>query len=710
MEREGDIESMLNEIPNASSHNLLHHLLKSLSPVSSSSVSNGFDVGLSYSAPFEEPKYQTPTNHYQSRLPVYSELSNSRDGKKENMFDGVALSGNFQRMHIGDERNGFSRNEHVPMDPNRFGFDFGGCASNGSIPYYIANSPYEDFDSDFSDYGGFQSSIHGVPASFNSHDMNSRLHLQKESRVGNLMGSNIFNNQSNAFCSNPSVYKRNMDYLMELGNELGSGCFNGGIQLQSPSMSKSYLKDNVVWSQQCRIYSNIDRDALNPLDSSQLIQPKLALGCGHPLYNQRVLSAIPNSRVSQSLWSPEKGDVEAFNCEDSFIIRGKNLNYVIKNECDSWKGGYKKTSHNEILMHNLREKGEEVDCQLYSRRICGSSQGRRSSSQLLLHPNYCSLAEAQGCIYSLAKDHNGCRFLQRMFDGATVEDVQLVFNETIKHVVELMMNPFGNYLMQKLLDVCNEDQRMQIVLALTEEPGELVRISLNAHGTRVVQKLVMTLKTRQQISLVVLALEPYFLDLTKDHHGNHVVQRCLEYLSCEDIKFFFYDAAKYCVDIATHRHGCCVLQRCITRSTGKHGEKLVAEISANGLLLAQDDFGNYVIQYIIELKIPSAIASLMSQFEGNYVHLSMQKFSSHVVEKCLKHLEESRPRIVHEFLSVPHFEQLMQDPFANYVIQSALEVTKGPLHASLIEAVRPHIILRTSPYCKKIFSRTLFKK
>lgn len=51
-----------------------------------------------------------------------------------------------------------------------------------------------------------------------------------------------------------------------------------------------------------------------------------------------------------------------------------------------------------------------------------------------------------------------------------------------------------------------------------------------------VQKLVMTLKTRQQISLVVLALEPYFLDLTKDHHGNHVVQRCFEYLSCEDIK------------------------------------------------------------------------------------------------------------------------------------------------------------------------------
>ncbi|CAL5418040.1 unnamed protein product [Camellia sinensis] len=88
----------------------------------------------------------------------------------------------------------------------------------------------------------------------------------------------------------------------------------------------------------------------------------------------------------------------------------------------------------------------------------------------------------------------------------------------------------------------------------------------------------------------------------------------------------------------------------------------------------------------------------------------MQKFSSHVVEKCLKHFEESRPRIIHELLSVPHFEQLLQDPFANYVIQSALEVSKGTLHASLVHAVRPHSILRTSPYCKKIFSHNLLKK
>lgn len=85
---------------------------------------------------------------------------------------------------------------------------------------------------------------------------------------------------------------------------------------------------------------------------------------------------------------------------------------------------------------------------------------------------------------------------------------------------------------------------------------------------------------------------------------------------------------------------------------------------------------NYVIQYIIELQIPSAMAKLTPQFKGNYVILSTQKFSSHVVEKCLIYIADTRARIVQELLYVPHFERLLQDPYANYVVQKALEYTK----------------------------------
>ncbi|CAN6873706.1 unnamed protein product [Brassica oleracea] len=96
---------------------------------------------------------------------------------------------------------------------------------------------------------------------------------------------------------------------------------------------------------------------------------------------------------------------------------------------------------------------------------------------------------------------------------------------------------------------------------------------------------------------------------------------------------------------------------------------------------------------------------VLAQLKGHYVELSMQKFSSHTVERCLRNCPESRPQIVRELVSVPYFDVLIQDPYANFVIQAALSVTKGSLHNTLVKVIRPYSILRNNPYCKRIFSR-----
>lgn len=418
-------------------------------------------------------------------------------------------------------------------------------------------------------------------------------------------------------------------------------------------------------------------------ESSFITMPDLDFAAGAQHYG------LSHNRVPKSFASMKIAkDLEAFTNEDSFILQEK--------------GSKKFTPLQEA--QNLRERRSNLG-------LCVNREEISDISDVKFMSGSYSLAEFQGCIYFLAKDQYGCRFLQRMFDeGTTSQDVRIVFDGVIDHAVELMMDPFGNYLMQKLLEVCNEEQRMQIVIMVTREPGQLVRISFNTYGTRVIQKLVETLKYRQEISLVQSALKSGILDLIKDLNGNHVLQRCLECLNIEDNKFIFDAAVKYCIDIATHRHGCCVLQLCITYSTGQYRDKLISQISRNALLLAQDPFGNYVVQYIIDLQISASYVNLLSQFKGHYVQLSTQKFSSHVVEKCLKHLAESRSQIISEFLSVPNFGQLLQDPYANYVIQCALAVAKGNLRATLVEAIRPHVILRTSPYCKRIFSKKVLKK
>lgn len=114
---------------------------------------------------------------------------------------------------------------------------------------------------------------------------------------------------------------------------------------------------------------------------------------------------------------------------------------------------------------------------------------------------------------------------------------------------------------------------------------------------------------------------------------------------------------------------------------------------------------NYVVQFILELKIPSATSKLTSQFEGNYVHLSSQKFSSHVVEKCLLVCnEEARTKIIHELLSAPCFDQLLQDPHANYVVQTALRISE-------VFLINSHLFLRRIPfpYSSRFQIFTLYK-
>ena len=54
--------------------------------------------------------------------------------------------------------------------------------------------------------------------------------------------------------------------------------------------------------------------------------------------------------------------------------------------------------------------------------------------------------------------------------------------------------------------------------------------------TRAVQKLIESLRTREEIQLVVAALRPGFLELIKDPNGNHVVQKCLQSFGADDNK------------------------------------------------------------------------------------------------------------------------------------------------------------------------------
>jgi len=93
---------------------------------------------------------------------------------------------------------------------------------------------------------------------------------------------------------------------------------------------------------------------------------------------------------------------------------------------------------------------------------------------------YTKVADYVDEIYTLCLDQHGCRFLQKELDGGGPTETAIVFNGVINHIVDLMKDPFGNYLCQKLIEHCNDEQRYAIVRGVS---SSVVQISKNMHGT-----------------------------------------------------------------------------------------------------------------------------------------------------------------------------------------------------------------------------------
>lgn len=152
----------------------------------------------------------------------------------------------------------------------------------------------------------------------------------------------------------------------------------------------------------------------------------------------------------------------------------------------------------------------------------------------------------------LAKDQSGCRLLQKKIMEGDAETVASIYSTILPRFVELMNNPFGNYLCQKITDVCGKDHIKDIIEIIK---ADIVSICCNAHGTRAIQRIIECSKDKELIELMSNLLMPHVKTLVEDINGNHVIQKILFTFKAPDNEFIFQTMINDCFVIACHKHG-----------------------------------------------------------------------------------------------------------------------------------------------------------
>lgn len=257
--------------------------------------------------------------------------------------------------------------------------------------------------------------------------------------------------------------------------------------------------------------------------------------------------------------------------------------------------------------------------------------------------NKIPLANLKSEILKLSKDQYGCRFLQKKIDENLVlnynqrlENFEIIFNEIYQYFYELIIDPFGNYLIQKLIGYCNE-AKLNLILEILQ--FNLFQISINQHGTRALQKIIDSLVNQYQLDLLVQGLQPYIIELIKDLNGNHVIQKILNKFKPIQCQFIYNSILDDLVTVATHKHGCCVLQKCLNHVIPLQLVEFLKKILQFGTFfkLINDQFGNYVLQYLISINSININYKIYDNFlKFGINNLCNLKFSSNVIEKFLK--------------------------------------------------------------------------
>ncbi|KAG5642962.1 hypothetical protein DXG03_001844 [Asterophora parasitica] len=303
------------------------------------------------------------------------------------------------------------------------------------------------------------------------------------------------------------------------------------------------------------------------------------------------------------------------------------------------------------------------------------------------------LRDIFGYIVEFSGDQHGSRFIQQKLESATTEEKQAVFDEIVpSNTLQLIQDVFGNYVIQKLFEHGTQVQKTR--LAQTME-GHIMFLSSQMYGCRVVQKAVEYVLPDQQ-AIFVKELEPHVLKCVKDPNGNHVIQKLIERVSPERLGFVHVFRGNV-YDLATHPYGCRVLQRCLEHLPDENTRPLMEELHKYSPTLMQDQFGNYVVQYILEHGKPHDRALVISKLHGQILMMARHKFASNVCEKALVCADaESRRRLIDEIITlkpdgVSPITSMMKDQFANYVLQRAMIVAVGEQKETLFNKVRPQL-------------------
>ena len=294
----------------------------------------------------------------------------------------------------------------------------------------------------------------------------------------------------------------------------------------------------------------------------------------------------------------------------------------------------------------------------------------------------------------LIKNQQTSRLCQYFFDETPEEMIHLIFDEIKEQIDTLLLDPYANYFCLKIFYFLNAADR---IFFLQKISSNFDILSTNKISTYPIQCIVEKLNIPQEQIIIIKALRDKVVKLSLNMYGTHVIERVMTTFDYRLLSSVSQSIIENFIYLANNPNGlCAVKQEIILEKNGKIFETLKQIIEFNSLLLIQNPYGNYALQAVAEHWEIKDAEIIMSTFIGKLVPLSLQKYSSNMIEKCLEKSVLFLQSFIREIFSnsMSNLPILLKNNYGHYVIQTVIKcLPDSPFRAKLLSEIERIVVL-----------------
>lgn len=310
----------------------------------------------------------------------------------------------------------------------------------------------------------------------------------------------------------------------------------------------------------------------------------------------------------------------------------------------------------------------------------------------------------------MSKDPVKSRNLQKRIQDCPPSELAIIFKSLAPCLNELVYDQSANFVIQKICEFATKEQNQILLQFFLSDIHKIVEHQI---ACRVLQRFIEC-TDRENVDALFTALSDNLMNLCLSQNGNHIIQRFVVALP-DKLNIIINCILPNVIPLAVDNCGCRIVQRLFEAYDISQLSPIVTEVMKNAVELATNQYGNYVVQYILASEKREYVSQLLHAFKGRFYTFSIHKFASNVIEKCIRGATpEEREEVFAEIIGTEgNFKDdrilsMVEDQFGNYVIQRIIEFgTQAQQNAVYNIVYDNYEILHQRQYARHVFTRLI---